>query len=132
LRIVLVLSLVFTPVLLEARELTEQEVRAAVQTWVRHVTADARPDAVIEKMEPYEIDGERVAYIAHLEDGGFCLCGTNDVVLPVYLYSPGGKFSTGNPFYQYVLWEIAERTRMGEARDRMLAPRLRNFEALGV
>ena len=128
LRLALVLSLVLIPVLLEARELTEQEVRAAVQTWVHHVTADARPDAVIEKMEPYEIDGRRVAYIAHLEGGGFCLCGENNVVLPVYLYSPRGKFSANNPFYQYVLWEIAERTRMGITRDRTLGPDLQNFE----
>ena len=41
------------PVLGQATEMTEIDVRTAVQTWVRFVTANAKPDAVIEKMELY-------------------------------------------------------------------------------
>lgn len=48
----LALSVILTPGPVEARGRGEEEVRAAVETWVRYVTADARPAAVIEPMEP--------------------------------------------------------------------------------
>jgi hypothetical protein len=109
--VLLVLCLILVPVPVQAGELTEQEVQAAVQTWVRHVTADAMPDAVIDRMEPHQVKGEAVAYIAHLSSGGFCLCGADDLVLPVYLYSPQGKYDSQNPNYQYILWEIETRLK---------------------
>jgi hypothetical protein len=111
LRFLMVMYLIFSPVLLHADALTEPEVRAAVQIWVRHVTADSDPDTVIEEMEPYIHDGEIVAYIAHLVGGGFCLCGADDLVLPVYLYSPEGIYDPDNPDYQFILWEIEVRTK---------------------
>jgi hypothetical protein len=95
----------------QAGDIGEAEVRAAVETWVRYVTADARPDAGIERMEPYQVDGETVAYIAHLEGGGFCLCGADDLVLPVYFYNPQGTYDPQNPNYQYILWEIGTRLK---------------------
>ena len=94
-----------------ARELSREEVKEAVKTWVRYVTAAARPDAIIERMEPYQVDGETVAYIAHLREKGFCICGAADLVLPVYLYNPEGTYDQSNPSYQYILWEIATRTK---------------------
>lgn len=106
------LCLIIFPALVQAAEMTEEGVRSAVQTWVRHVTADAKPDAVIERMEPYRADGNTVAYVAYIAGGGFCLCGADDLVLPVYLYSPEGTFDPENPGYQYILSEIAERTRL--------------------
>lgn len=96
--------------LLQAREVNESAVQTAVETWVRYVTADARPNAVVERMEPHVIDGRVVAYIAYLMNGGFCLCGADDVVLPVYLYSPKGTYDPQNPNYQDILWEIGTRT----------------------
>jgi len=69
------------------------------------------PDAVIDRMEPHQVKGETVAYIAHLSGGGFCLCGADDLVLPVYLYSPQGKYDPQNPNYQYILWEIETRLK---------------------
>lgn len=102
--------LMITPPSLPARELNESDVRAAVQTWVRHVTADARPEAVIEFLEPYSVDNGPVAYIAHLEGGGFCLCGADDLVLPVYYYCPWGKYDGNHPGYKQILEEIKNRT----------------------
>ena len=96
---------------LQARELSEHEVRAAVETWVRHVTADARPDATIERMEPYEIDGDVVAYIAHLTGDGFCLCGANTLLLPVYVYSPYGTYDSNNIHCRCFLNEIENRLK---------------------
>jgi hypothetical protein len=81
----------------QAGHIGEREVRSAVEIWVRYVTADARPDAVVERMEPYETDGEIVAYIAHLKGGGFCIAGADDLLLPVCLYSPDGTYDPGNP-----------------------------------
>ncbi|MHC4477994.1 MAG: C10 family peptidase [Planctomycetota bacterium] len=106
----IVLGLVFSPVCLYGDQVAEQGVRAAVQTWVRYVTADADPNAVIERMEPYDANGQTVAYVAHLGGGGFCLCGADDLVLPVYFYSPQGTYDPENPNFQYILWEIAART----------------------
>jgi hypothetical protein len=107
----LVVYLLFIPYDTEARGLAEEKVRAAVQTWVRQVTAEARPDALIERMEPYEVDGKTTAYIAHLLDGGYCLCGADDLVAPVYFYSSRGSYSKDNPACQSILGEIAQRTK---------------------
>ena len=94
-----------------AKQLKVDDVIQAVETWVRYVTADAKPDAVIERMEPYKHDGKTVAFIAHIAGGGFCLCGQDDLVAPVYLYSPEGIFHPEDPGCQFVLSEIAARTR---------------------
>ena len=106
----ILLPLVFAPVCLRASELTEQQVRDAAQTWVRQVIADAEPNAVVREMEPYRVDGKIVAYIAHLQGGGFCLCGRDDLVLPVYLYNPNGTYYEEHPIYQDVLREISNRS----------------------
>lgn len=110
LKLFLFFYLIIAPVLVQAAVVTESDVRTAVQTWVRYVTADARPDAVIEKMEAYTVDGITLAYIAHIAGGGFCLCSADDRLVPVYLYSPDGTYNPDNPNYSYVLWEIAART----------------------
>jgi hypothetical protein len=100
---ILIFGLIVVPGFLQAKELGERDVSAAVQTWVRYVTADAREDAVVEKLEPYVADGVVVTYIAHLADSGFCLCGADDMLLPVYLYSPEGRYDPENPAYRYFL-----------------------------
>ena len=104
------LTVVF-PGISQAEKLSVDAIRSAVQTWVRGVTADARPDAVVEKMQPYIVDGEIMAYIAHLGEGGFCLCGADDLVLPVYLYAPTGEYDPKVPGYQSILEEIAIRKK---------------------
>jgi hypothetical protein len=109
--LLLALDLILAPTPARAGHIGEREVRTAVETWVRYVTADARPDAVVERMEPYQVDGETVAYIAHLKGGGFCLAGADDLLLPVYLYSPHGSCNPENRGYQYVLWEIGTRLK---------------------
>jgi hypothetical protein len=108
---ILTFCLILMPGFIQAKELTENQVRSAVETWVRNVTAHARPDAVIERMEPHQVQGKTVAYISHLMNGGFCLCGADDLVLPVYFYSPQGTYDPSIPDYQDILWEIAERVK---------------------
>ncbi len=108
---ILALCFVLPPVFLQAKELTEQQVRSAVETWVRYITADAQPDAVVEKMEPHVVDGDVLAYIAHLAGGGFCFCGTDDLIPPVILYNPVAKYNPENESYRFVLWEISTRTK---------------------
>jgi len=125
---ILLFWLILMPVFSQAKELGEQQVRTAVQTWVRHVTADARPDAVIERMEPYQVNGKTVAYIAHLSGAGFCLCGADDLVLPVYLYSPKGTYDRDNPNYQYILWEIETRLENLQKGIEEKDPKLQPYE----
>lgn len=122
------LCLVFLPVSLYADKLTEQQVRAAVQTWVRYVTADADPNAFIEQMESYKDNGEAVAYIAHISGGGFCLCGADDLVVPVYLYSPQGAYDPENPNFQYILWEINVRTENLTQASRQETPAFLQYQ----
>lgn len=111
----LTMCLLLSPTILQvdsmkADDMSDEEVKNAVETWVRFVTADARPDAAIEKIEPYTIDGMTYSYIAHLKNTGYCLCGANKLVLPAYLYSPQGTFDPDNPDLQYILRYIKERT----------------------
>ncbi len=115
--------LFFVAFSVDARGFIDDEVKAAVETWVRQVTADSRDDAVVERMEPYRIDEEVVGYIAHLAGGGYCLTGANDRVLPVYYYSPNGSYDPANPGNLVILNEIAIRSRVlatleTEAEDR--------------
>jgi hypothetical protein len=128
LKLFLFLYLIILPVLVQAAEVTELDVQTAVQTWVRHVTADAKPNAVIERMEPYTVDGRTVGYIAHLSGGGFCLCGGDDLVLPVYLYCPEGTYHPDNPNYQYILWEIGTRFKNLEKGLEERAPRVLQYQ----
>ncbi len=110
----------------QAAELAETEIGLAVQTWVRDVTADARPDAVVAEMEPYLIDGRTLAYIAHLEGGGYCLTGTDKRVLPVYFYSPHDTYDADNPSNRVILNEIANRTRRLTAPVQTGVPNLKD------
>jgi hypothetical protein len=92
-----------------AEEISRQDVEKAVTNWLKHVTADARNDATIIKLETYYLDSTYYAYIAHLYPRGFCLCGADDLVLPVYFYSPEGKYDPENLNYQFILHEITMR-----------------------
>ncbi|MCK4659456.1 MAG: C10 family peptidase [Phycisphaerae bacterium] len=115
-----------SPVL--ADELEKHQVRAAVETWVRHVTTCADLEAGVESMEPHKVEGRTVGYIAHLSDGGFCLCGADDLVYPVYLYSPRGTYDPTCPGYQYILWEIGERLTSLEQGLAKRDPKLEQYE----
>jgi len=86
-------------------------IESAVETWVRKWTPDARPNAVVEHLEPYREEGETLAYIAHLEGTGFCLCGAHNLVCPVYLYSPGSAYDPGNPGCAVILGQVADRVK---------------------
>jgi len=106
--IIVFLFLLLDPTFVRAKRMTKQEIRSAVTTWVRLVTADAQPDAVIEKMEAYMEEDETVAYIAHLEDGGYCLCSVDDRLWPAYIYSPEGTYDPDDPGDQYFLGMISD------------------------
>jgi hypothetical protein len=100
---------------LSAKPMTETDVRKAAETWARTVTRDARPDAVVTSMRPYTEGGEVVAYAALLDGEGYCLCGADDLVLPVYLYMPHEKFDPTDPSVECIIWEVTERTRLYRA-----------------
>lgn len=123
---VLCLLLVATP--LSAKPLTERQVAASVETWLREVITDARAEATVERMEPYLLDGETVGYIAHLVDGGFCLSGANDLVLPVYFYNPRGTYDAADPNLQFILWEIGDRLTTVREAQRTRDPKLQVYQ----
>ncbi|HEY5912135.1 MAG TPA: C10 family peptidase [Verrucomicrobiae bacterium] len=121
------LMLAISPGALPAAELAEPAIRTAVETWVRHVTAEARADARIETMEPHTANGRTFAYVAKLAGGGYCLCGADDRLLPVYLYSPRGSFDATDPNSQDILAEIQWRlARLQKALDQQ-DPILKNY-----
>jgi len=93
-----------------AAEMPPAAIRSAVETWVGQMTPDARPGAKVEMLEPYEADGASVAYVAHLDKGGFCLCGAGDLLAPVYFYDPRGRFQHANPEHRFLLRQIAIRS----------------------
>jgi len=113
------LFLLLVPIQARAQLLTEHEVATAAETWVRYVTADPRPDATINRIEPYIFDGQPAAYIVHLDGGGFCFCGADDLLQPVYLYNPQGRYDPGIPDYQTILYRIADELQhlMQTAKD---------------
>ena len=108
-----------------AAEVTTDEVQSAVETWVRHVTAEARSDAVVARLEPYVVDGQTLAYIAHLRDGGFCLCGADNRLIPVYLYAPRSEYDPDHPGQHYILDEIATRLSAWNVAEQRNDPALR-------
>jgi len=119
LMLLLLLSTLAGPPVLRAAPRNEAEVQRAVETWVRFLTAGARTDAAVDAVEPHTVGGEVVGYIVHLRGGGFCLAGADDLVLPVYLYSPHDEYDPGSTELQYFLGEIAGRVaglRAAQAR----------------
>jgi hypothetical protein len=129
------------PSFLQAAEVAPSDVTAAVETWVREVTADRRPGAVVDRLEPYSADGRTVAYIAHLSGGGYCISGADDALLPVTLYRATGVFDPEDPNYKLILNDIARRfARIEAARaaggaelspyDSILAQRRSDWRAL--
>lgn len=103
-----------------AIQMTEEQVKAAVLTLVRHDTTDAKPDAEIEQMEAWPNARQPAAYIAHLKGGGFCLCGADDLVLPVYLYNPRGRFDPAITDYDCILEQI--HIRLTNWRQALVSP----------
>ncbi len=120
---------IFPPAVdVQAGEVPASLVKIAVEHWVRHITADPRPDAVIREMEPYTINGKTIAYIAHLKGGGFCLCGADDTLtLPVYLYSPHGMYDPENPGFQLVFKQISDTIENLERLVREDAPEVEKY-----
>jgi hypothetical protein len=106
-----------------------ESAKTAVETWVRQVTADARPDAVIERMELHVVDGRTVGYIAHLSGGGYCLCGADDRLLPVYLYRTEGAYDSENPSYQYIFSRLQARLARLEQAATERSAELDQYEA---
>ena len=94
-----------------AAPLAEPQVKAALETWIRLVTASPKPDAVIEKLEPVIEEGNVTGYISHIQGGGFCIGGADTLLLPCYLYVTKGRYDPANPNYQVVIIEIKKRLK---------------------
>jgi hypothetical protein len=131
------LWMLLAPVSVRAAALSEQDARAAAQTWVRLVPAEARPDAIVERVEPYAVGGMTIAYVATLADSGFCICGADDRALPVYLYCANGAFDPEDDVIQYTLDGLLREMRKDSAPgltglQRTFEERKRYWDALRV
>ncbi|MBN2541445.1 C10 family peptidase [bacterium] len=91
--------------------LTKDEVKVGIQTWIREVAVDSKPDGTVEILEPHVVAGETLAYIAHIRGGGFCLCGADNSLFPVYYYSPEGTYDPDDIHYQAILHGISQGTK---------------------
>lgn len=100
-----------------AAPMTEDQVKTAVETWVHTTTPDARPGAVVERLDPYPATGRTAAYVAHLAGGGYCLAGADDRLPPVRLYQPHDYYRTDIPDLEYLLQDSARRLELIEAAE---------------
>jgi hypothetical protein len=98
-----------------AVEIDKSGVKSAVQTWLHFETADANQELIIESIDPWYVDGVVTGYIAHIQGGGFCICGADTLVLPVYFYSPEGTFNPDSEDYRFIFWEINARKQYLES-----------------
>lgn len=105
---ILLIALSFAPGL-NAAPMSGQQVTTAVETWLRSGLTESRSDARVIRLEPFTTDGETVAYIAHLSRGGYCICGADDVLLPVNFYVPEGEYIPQDEDLQGILSEMARR-----------------------
>jgi hypothetical protein len=112
---------------LVARPLNQEEIRAAVETWVRYVTADARPDATVDRMEPYVIDEDTILYVVHLSERGFCFTSADDIGLPAYLYSPYGIYMPDDPANENLLCAIGSGIKDMKEKLKREEPDVRKF-----
>jgi hypothetical protein len=113
-----------------AAVVTAAQVRTAVETWVRAVAAEARPDAVVERLEPYPATGRPAAYVAHLTGGGYCLAGADDRLLPVTLYQPHDAYDPHIPDLAYLLDDYVRRLDRLEAAVASGDPVLAQYAAI--
>jgi hypothetical protein len=107
----------------------EAEVRKAVETWVRHYTAERRPDAEIKSLEPYMRNGVTAAYVIQFTRGGYCLAGADSLLLPVYWYCPDGNYDAQNPGCRAILEEVADRLDYLKGLQATGNPRLKLHQA---
>lgn len=88
--------------------LTNDEVLAAVLTWVAHYDDWEDGKIQITNLEPLTgPNGETVAWVAYFYHKGFCICGADDLLLPVYYFSPEGIYNNDDPFLQTLTDNIA-------------------------
>jgi peptidase C10-like protein len=92
-----------------ARDISESEVKTAMEYWVRTVAPDKQTDAMVTNVEPYIVDGSTKAYIVHLGDKGFVISSAIDQLMPVYLYCPERVYDALNPDIQFILKQVESR-----------------------
>jgi len=105
-----------------AEKLSPAQVALAAENWVRRAAPKLRPNATIKEVKPYEQNGEIVAHIVHFDGGGFCFCGADDVLKPVYLYNPHGKLDPEVPDYKTILRRIAASRKRIKALEQQGDP----------
>ena len=115
---------------LHAAPMNGQQVEVAVETWLQKVITESRDNARVVRMEPFVVDGQTVAYIAHLAGEGYCLSGADDILLPVSLYAPRGVFDPENPNLQSLLEEMSSRLKYVQESQAAGAPWLADYRAL--
>ena len=84
---------------------------AVAETYARYGLAVSNPVVQAVSADPWLDNGDTVAYIVHMSNGGDCIAGADDRLLPVTLYNPDGRVDTGNPCFRYFLDEMAARLR---------------------
>jgi hypothetical protein len=110
--------------------LSPETIKRAVETWLIHYAPEKPVNPDVEKIEPYIIGDQTVAYIAHLKDCGYCLCGPSKLVKPVYFYCPKGKYSPDNPNTQYILEEIQEKVKIFTKWEDENNPELKQYQKI--
>ncbi len=128
----LILGLMFWVPVTLAASVSEQQVSRAVETWLQQGLVENRPDAAVTRLQPHVVDGRTIAYIASIAGGGYCICGADDVLLPVYFYAPEGEFDPEIPDLQTMLANLTARLQWVEEgrskEDNRLNPYVRELD----
>ena len=104
------MQIMFIPLYALNKEKSPDEVRIAAMNWINTLPVDSHPEIRMITLEAFIFENYTAAYIAHLDPVGFCICGADELALPVYLYNPKANFDPLNPEYTFILEMICEQT----------------------
>jgi hypothetical protein len=94
-----------------AAAVSKSTATSVAETYARYGLAVSSPDVYAVGADPWVDNGDTIAYIVHMSNGGDCIAGADDRLLPVALYNPGDRIDTENPGFRSCLDEMAARLR---------------------
>lgn len=93
----------------QAKHRDTSDVISAVTGWLAVGAADDHPVIQPSSIVTLSDSLEEYALVISLRPSGFAIAGTDDDLLPVYLYAPNGVYAESEPALKPIIGEIRER-----------------------